>query len=90
MEAEQIPTPADEKLPVQLHQAVIPPASHTGHQWRQRGHVVHCDGSADHDQHGFNINHNQMLTGHDANGYPVISTISVMQAVEIDPSDATA
>lgn len=69
------------QLPTQMHTVVIPPANHTSHQWRQRGFVVHCD-SCD-PGHGFNLRHDQQLTGINANGYPVIETISVSAPVSI-------
>jgi hypothetical protein len=84
MEPTPKPNPADElKIPTTLHQAVMPEAMRTGHVFKQRGHVAHCT-TCD-EPHGFNLGPDQQLTGHDANGYPIISTISVKQAVEVDP-----
>lgn len=49
-------------------------AKATGHRWRQRGHIVHCDSCAL--PHAFTVNPNELLTGIDANGYPQITKIS--------------
>lgn len=76
------PIAADFNPTPEIHNVEREEAKLTGHRWRQRGHTVHCD-SCD-IPHGFTVDPDKHLTGIDANGYPVISTISVKEAVHID------
>lgn len=70
------------KATPEVHNVEREKAKLTGHRWRQHGHTVECD-SCD-VPHGFTVDPDKHLTGIDANGYPVISTISVKSAVHID------
>jgi hypothetical protein len=54
------------------HDVFRPESNLTNHRWRQRGNAVECDQCDLH--HGFYIQTNQILTGIDTKGYPVIST----------------
>lgn len=45
----------------------------TGHRWRQKGIHVHCDSCEM--PHGFTVRPNQLLTGINPDGSPVLSPL---------------
>jgi hypothetical protein len=53
---------------------VFPQPNLTNHHWRQHGTSVDCDSCML--PHGFTLEPNQILAGVDANGYPVIKSVS--------------
>jgi hypothetical protein len=69
---EEIP----ELKPEVLEHGIVhfPTPNLTNHNYKQRGINVHCDTCPT--PHGFYLEPDKQLTGIDANGYPVIKSIS--------------
>lgn len=58
-----------------------PPVNKTNHRWRQRGFTVHCDTCPT--PHGFHVNHNEHLTGIDAQAMPIIEKIQSWEPQDV-------